>query len=107
MTESTTLPHPDRGAIELTAVLFALSDRARLELVWQLSDGPVDMVDCSALGADTPKSTRSHHVKVLREAGVIISELCGRNRRLTLRRADLDDRFPGLLGAVLSAHHQG
>ncbi|MFE7422526.1 ArsR/SmtB family transcription factor [Rhodococcus sp. NPDC057529] len=88
-------------------MLFALSDRARLELVQELSDGPVDMVDCSALGVDTPKSTRSHHVKVLREAGVIISELCGRNRRLTLRRADLDDRFPGLLDAVLSEHHRG
>lgn len=95
------LPHPDREDIELTSVLFALSDEARLALVQQLRSGPMDMVDCSALGSKTPKSTRSHQVKVLREAGVIISELHGRNRRLTLRHDDIDARFPGLLESVL------
>ncbi|AOP52344.1 ArsR/SmtB family transcription factor [Brevibacterium aurantiacum] len=97
------LPHPDREDIELTSVLFALSDEARLALVQQLRSGPLGMVDCSALGPDVPKSTRSHQVKVLREAGVIISELHGRNRRLTLRRDDIDARFPGLLESVLQA----
>jgi DNA-binding transcriptional ArsR family regulator len=101
MTEVQKLPHPHRDDIELTAVLFALSDDARLALVRQLSDGPLDMIDCSALGPDTPKSTKSHQVKVLREAGVVDSELRGRNRRLTLRRTDLDALFPGLLDAVL------
>lgn len=105
MPEISRLPHPDREDIELTAVLFALSDEARLALVRQLSDGPQDMVDCSALGPDVPKSTKSHQVKVLREAGVIDSELRGRNRRLALRRADLDARFPGLLDAVLAEPH--
>ncbi|WP_026554428.1 ArsR/SmtB family transcription factor [Arthrobacter sp. 35W] len=103
MTEPSPLPHPERDAIELTAVLFALSDEARLALVRQLSNGPLDMVDCLALGVNTPKSSRSHQVKVLREAGVIISELRGRRRQLTLRRSDLDSRFPGLLEAVLGA----
>ncbi|MGW0044378.1 ArsR/SmtB family transcription factor [Rhodococcus sp. NPDC003348] len=108
MTEVSKLPHPDREDIELTGVLFALSDDARLALVRQLSAGPQDMVDCcTALGEDLPKSTKSHQVKVLREAGVINSELRGRNRRLTLRRADLDARFPGLLDAVLTEHHEG
>lgn len=102
MTEVSRLPHPDREDIELTAVLFALSDPARLALVRELSAGPMDMVDCAALGTDLPKSTRSHQVKVLREAGLVDSRQHGRNRRLTLRRADLDARFPGLLGAVLS-----
>ncbi|EME16533.1 ArsR/SmtB family transcription factor [Rhodococcus triatomae] len=106
MPEISQLPHPDREDIELTAVLFALSDEARLALVRQLAAGPLDMIDCSALGADVPKSTKSHQVKVLREAGVVDSELRGRNRRLTLRRADLDDRFPGLLDAVLATTDQ-
>lgn len=101
MSEVSRFPHPTRDEIELTEVLFALSDPARLALVRELSSGPLDMVDCSALGPDRPKSTRSHQVKVLREAGVIISELQGRNRRLTLRHEDLDARFPGLLLAVL------
>lgn len=103
MTESSPLPYPERDVIELTAVLFALSDEARLALVRQLSNGPLDMVDCLSLGANTPKSSRSHQVKVLREAGVITSELRGRRRQLTLRRSDLDARFPGLLEAVLGA----
>lgn len=101
MTAQEKLPHPEREDIELTAVLFALSDEARLALARQLWSGPMDMGDCSALGANTPKSTRSHQVKVLREAGVIFSELIGRNRRLTLRRDDIDARFPGLLESVL------
>lgn len=102
MNESANLPHPDRDVIELTAVLFALSDEARLALVRQLSHGPLDMVDCSSLGANIPKSTRSHQVKVLREAGIITSEPRGRGRQLSLRRSDLDARFPGLLEAVLA-----
>ena len=40
-------------------------------------------------------------MKVLREAGVIRNEPNGRQRVLTLRREDLDARFPGLLDAVL------
>jgi DNA-binding transcriptional ArsR family regulator len=103
MIESTKLPHPAREDIELTLVLFALSDEARLALVRQLSGGPLDMVDCSSLGPNVPKSTRSHQVKVLREAGIITSELRGRTRQLALRRSDLDARFPGLLEAVLGA----
>ncbi|WP_137875850.1 ArsR family transcriptional regulator [Rhodococcus sp. Q] len=104
MPEISKLPYPDREDIELTAVLFALSDDARLALVRELAAGPQDMVDCAALGTDLPKSTKSHQVKVLREAGVVDSELRGRNRRLALRRADLDARFPGLLDAVLTAN---
>ncbi len=96
-----TLPHPERADLALPAVLFALSDPARLALVHQLADGPQDMADCSCLGPDMPKSTRSHLVKVLREAGVIRNDPHGRHRRLSLRRADLDARFPGLLDAVL------
>jgi hypothetical protein len=41
-------------------------------------------------------------MKVLREAGVIRNEPDGRRRRLTLRRDDLDARFPGLLDSVLA-----
>lgn len=103
MATSTDLTHPDREAIELPAVLFALSDPARLEMVRQLRDGPMDAANCNALDASIPKSTKSHLMKVLREAGVIRNEPNGRRRTLTLRRDDLDARFPGLLDAVLAA----
>lgn len=97
------LPHPEREDISLSAVLFALSDPARLEMARQLRDGPSDAVDCNALDPSIPKSTKSHLMKVLREAGVIRNEPKGRNRVLTLRRDDLDARFPGLLDSILDA----
>lgn len=97
------LPHPELSEIQLTDVLFALSDPERLAITRQLVDGPLDMAACHATDPNLPKSTKSHFMKVLREAGVIRNEPNGRRRILTLRREDLDERFPGLLDAVLNA----
>lgn len=102
-TEISELPHPAREEIQLTDVLFALSDADRLDIVRQLSGGPVDMAHCHLSDPNVPKSTKSHLMKVLREAGVIRNEPLGRGRRLSLRREDLDARFPGLIGSVLDA----
>lgn len=95
------LPHPDRADLVLTDVLFALSDPARLEIVTQIADGVLDMADCHLSNPEVPKSTKSHHMKVLREAGVIRNLPSGRGRLLTLRLQDLEARFPGLMLAVL------
>jgi DNA-binding transcriptional ArsR family regulator len=95
------LPHPERSEIQLTDVLFALSDPERLAITRQLADGPLDMAACHATDPNLPKSTKSHFMKVLREAGVIRNEPNGRRRMLTLRRDDLDELFPGLLESVL------
>ena len=101
-TTSRDLPHPDLAEIELPAVLFALSDPARLDLVRELAgQGPLTVAQCQATGPDVPKSTFSHHLKTLREAGLVRNEPAGRQRTVTLRRAELDERFPGLLDAVL------
>ncbi len=97
------LDHPDLDAVELPAVLFALSDPARLQLVRQLAaEGPQTVAQCQAVDPDAPKSTFSHHLKTLREAGVIRNEPAGRQRTVTLRRAELERRFPGLIDAVLT-----
>jgi DNA-binding transcriptional ArsR family regulator len=83
--------------------MFALSDPARLDLVRQLAtQGPLSVAQCRATGPDVPKSTFSHHLKTLREAGLIRHEPSGRQRTVSLRRAEVDARFPGLLDAVLS-----
>lgn len=95
------LEHPPREAIVLEEVLFALSDPARLDLVRQLRESSLTAASCTTLHPSIPKSTKSHMFKVLREAGVIRNVPEGRNRRLSLRRDDLDARFPGLLDAVL------
>jgi DNA-binding transcriptional ArsR family regulator len=97
------LPHPDVAELLLTDVLFALSDPARLELVRLIARGPKTVSECHTIDPDVPKSTFSHHVKTLREAGVVRNEPAGRQRIITLRRADLDQRFPGLLDSVLAS----
>src|SRR6476659_2821328 len=102
-TTSRYLPHPDVTDVELPDVLFALSDPARLDLVRGLAaQGPLTVAQCQATGGDVPKSTFSHHLKTLREAGLIRNEPSGRQRTITLRRFEIDERFPGLLDAVLS-----
>jgi DNA-binding transcriptional ArsR family regulator len=96
------LPHPDLADVELTAVLFALSDPARLELVRLIArDGTQTVANCQVVDPDAPKSTFSHHLKTLREAGLIRNEPSGRQRMISLRRVELDHRFPGLLDSVL------
>lgn len=101
MAPSVELPHPERADIQLTDVLFALSDPDRLAVARQLQSGPVQAASCAPSDGSMPKSTKSHLMKVLRESGVMRSEPYGRGRLLTLRREDLDARFPGLLEAVL------
>ena len=97
--------HPARGEIELAAVLHALSDPARLEIVRRLASG--DEPSCGTFELGLSKPTLSHHFKVLRESGVVRTRPDGRKRLLSLRTDDLDARFPGLLDAVLAAEPAG
>jgi DNA-binding transcriptional ArsR family regulator len=94
------LHHPDSSELELPAVLHALSDPQRLEIVGTLadSDGPCA---CGSIQLGVSKSTMTHHYRVLREAGVIRQQRRGTTKLTELRRDDLDTRFPGLLDAVL------
>ena len=59
--------------------------------------------NCGTFAVPVAKSTLSHHLRVLREAGLTLTEPTGTQRVVSLRRADLDERFPGLLDAVLGA----
>lgn len=93
--------HPATGEIELAGVLQALSDPVRLRIVVALRAG--DELSCKSIDLPVVKSTCTHHFRVLREAGVIRQRHEGTSRLNSLRRADLDRRFPGLLDAVLGA----
>jgi DNA-binding transcriptional ArsR family regulator len=97
------IEHPEREDIELAAVLHALSDPVRLMIVAALQEGHDIAPTCVSIAVPVTKSTCTHHFKVLREAGVIHQRPDGTSRRNTLRRHDLDARFPGLLDAVLTA----
>ena len=98
---ATPLVHPERHELELAAVLHALSDPMRLQIVAELAGGGER--SCKSFDLPVVKSTCTHHFRVLREAGVIRQRLEGTTRLNSLRSEDLDTRFPGLLVAVLTA----
>jgi DNA-binding transcriptional ArsR family regulator len=91
--------HPSRSELELAGVLHALSDPARLAIVRHLAQR--DECTCGGFDSKLSKATLSHHYRVLREAGLVRTRPDGRKRQLSLRREDLEARFPGLLDAVL------
>ena len=96
------IPHPSRAELELGVVLHALSDPVRLKIVAELASGGREY-SCGSFELPVTKSTCTHHFKVLREAGVIHQRHQGTSRLNTLRREDLEARFPGLLGTILQA----
>jgi DNA-binding transcriptional ArsR family regulator len=91
---------PAREEMSLAPVLAALSDPVRLEIVCKLANG--SELSCRSLGLPVAKSTLTHHLRVLREAGVIVQRPVGTSKMTCLRRTDLDARFPGLLDSVLA-----
>lgn len=93
--------HPDTEQIRLENVLTALGNPLRLTVVRVLAGGGEHA--CSAVLSGIPKSTLTHHWRVLRDSGVIWQRPYGRENLLSLRREDLDVRFPGLLDALLDA----
>jgi DNA-binding transcriptional ArsR family regulator len=92
--------HPSRQELELSAVLHALSDPARLDIVRRLAEG--DEPSCGMFEVGLSKATLSHHFRVLRESGVVMVRPEGRKRLLSLRLDDLNARFPGLMDAILA-----
>lgn len=92
--------HPSTDDLDLATVLRTLGDPVRLEIVGLLADG--EELSCSALQQELgiPVSTGSYHLRLLREAGVTRTRADGTLRYISLRREDLDSRFPGLLDSV-------
>ncbi|MFB7718194.1 ArsR/SmtB family transcription factor [Nocardia sp. NPDC056100] len=97
------LHHPTIDAIDLLSVLNALADPIRLAIVVKLADETEH--PCTGFDFGVTAASMSHHFRVLREAGISITRQEGKYRWLSLRRADLDSRFPGLLDALLRAAH--
>ena len=97
------LVHPDLESVSLAAALHALSDPVRLGMVARLAEN--EPLNCSAAvcpDLGLPKSTLSNHLAVLRLAGLVQTCSVGREKVNTLRRAEFERRFPGLLTAVLA-----
>ena len=94
--------HPELHEIELGAVLSAIADPLRRHVVATLARLP-DGAErtCASFGFPVSKASLTHHFKVLRHAGVIQQVDRGNSRAATLRRHDLEARFPGLLTIVM------
>ncbi|PZP39798.1 MAG: transcriptional regulator [Pseudomonas fluorescens] len=86
--------------IDLAQVLHALGDATRLSIVKKIADsGPLS---CGDVCCETPRSTLTHHLRILREAGVIHTTKQGQTHHNALRADDLNLRFPNLLKTILT-----
>ncbi|MCE7000529.1 metalloregulator ArsR/SmtB family transcription factor [Saccharothrix sp. S26] len=99
---TTLLAHPERDEIRIASVLQALADPVRLQIVRALAEHE-EGISCGVLPLGVTASTLTHHLRTLREAGVVRVRPQGTSRISSLRRDDLDALFPGLLDGVLAA----
>ncbi len=95
--------HPSMKDITMDGFLHALSDPIRRNIVAKLAN--CESMSCvKSCAAETSPSTISFHHKVLRENGIIRSEKIGVEVVNTLRKPELDKKFPGLLDSILENH---
>lgn len=91
--------HPTVEQLNLSTILNALGDPIRLNIIRNLASQPE--TTCACCNINLAKSALSHHFKVLRESGLIQVRIEGKQRFLSIRYYDLEERFPGLLEAVI------
>ncbi|MHA6164221.1 ArsR/SmtB family transcription factor [Pseudomonas sichuanensis] len=94
-----TYTHPSPDNLSLERLLYALSDPVRMEIIRHLASVPE--ASCGELDGGRPKSSMSHHFRVLREAGLVFTRNVGTTHMNSLRSDELEGRFPGLLGSIL------
>lgn len=97
------LPQPTVAEMDLPVVMDALSDPIRLAILHRLLvDAAGEVRSCGWVGVDRPKSTLTHHFRVLREAGLLEQHQEGLSRNSQVRAEEVEQRFPGLLDLVLA-----
>jgi len=93
--------HPNIDQLNLSTILNALGDPVRLNIIKTLANK--SETTCSGCNIDLSKSALSHHFKVLRESGLIKVRIEGKQRFLSIRYDELEERFPGLLDAIIKS----
>ena len=100
--------HPAMEDVTVEAILHALSNPARVAIYADIASSECSQ-NCSNFlkirEKQIPKSTLSQHFKALREAGLIRGERQGVEMQNTSRCAELNQRFPGLIPAIMNAHN--
>jgi DNA-binding transcriptional ArsR family regulator len=94
--------HPAASELDLANILRTVGDPVRLEIVRALADDRERT--CTVVGdlVGIPASTLSYHLRLLREAGITRTRAEGTERHVSLRRDDLEQAYPGLLGVITS-----
>ncbi len=88
-------------------VLFALSDPVRAEIYLRMAAADCAQTCSTFLNMQEtplPKSTLSHHFRILREAGLIRSERRGVELHSKTRCAELKSKFGPLIDSILKAY---
>ena len=101
------LIHPSIEDITVEGILHALSDPVRAAIYVELAGSACTNTCSNFLQISDrciPKSTLSQHFRALREAGLVYSERRGVEMHNTSRCKEVEQRFPGLLPAILNAH---
>src|SRR6202011_5850780 len=99
--------HPSIEEVTVEGILHALSDSVRVAMYADIvaQECPQSCSNFLTVSDKAiPKSTLSQHFKILREAGLIRSERHGVEMRNISRCTELEQRFPGLLRAIVGAH---
>jgi DNA-binding transcriptional ArsR family regulator len=89
-------------------ILHALSDPVRAAIYATIVESACSQTCSDFLTVSErtiPKSTLSQHFNALRQAGLIRSERRGVEMHNVSRGAEIETRFPGLIGAIINAHN--
>lgn len=100
--------HPSIEDVTVEAIMHALSDPVRVAIFAHIAGASCPQTCSNFVNINAksiPKSTLSQHFKALREAGLIRGERQGVEMHSTSRCAEIDKRFPGLIAAIVKAHH--
>jgi DNA-binding transcriptional ArsR family regulator len=94
------IPHPPASSLDLATIMRTLGDPVRLEIVRLLADDRPRLCGELSAALEIPTSTGSYHLRLLREAGITRTRAEGTSRYISIRRDDLDERFPGLVDVL-------
>jgi DNA-binding transcriptional ArsR family regulator len=99
--------HPSIEDVTVEGILHALSDPVRVAIYADIVGSDCSQNCSNFLNVSEkaiPKSTLSLHFKALREAGLIRGERRGVEMHNTSRCSEIEQRFPGLIMAIVNAH---
>jgi DNA-binding transcriptional ArsR family regulator len=100
--------HPSVEDVTVEGILHALSDPVRVAIFTDIASSSCSQNCTNFVNVSErpiPKSTLSQHFKALREAGLIRGERRGVEMQNTSRCTEINQRFPGLIPAIVNAHN--